>query len=118
MAWKNLKQKSLAEAFIVEHTALQELDDVHELIDWGRIELLLSDIHNKRRGELAWPPLMMFKALLLQAWYTLSDPALEKQMARDLLFRRFAGLDIASSVPDHSSFWRFTPRVGFALARN
>ena len=40
-------------------------------------------------------------------WYRLSDPALEKQLARDLLFRRFVGLDIAESVPDHSSFWRF-----------
>jgi IS5 family transposase len=29
---------------------------------------------------------MMFKALLLQSWYALSDPALEKQLARDLLF--------------------------------
>jgi IS5 family transposase len=38
---------------------------------------------------------------------TLSDPALEKQLARDLLFRRFVALDIAESVPDHSSFWRF-----------
>ena len=49
----------------------------------------------------------MFKALLLQSWYKLSDPALQKQLARDLLFRRFVTLDIAESVPDHSSFWRF-----------
>ena len=49
----------------------------------------------------------MFKALLLQSWYSLSDPALEKQLARDLLFRRFMGLSICESVPDHSSFWRF-----------
>ena len=28
------------------------------------------------------PPLMMFKALL-QSWYKLSDPQLEKQLARD-----------------------------------
>lgn len=32
---------------------------------------------------------------------------MEKQLARDLLFRRFVGLDIAESVPDHSTFWRF-----------
>jgi IS5 family transposase len=37
---------------------------------------------------------MIFKGLLLQSWYGVSDPALEKQLARDLLFRRF-GLDIA-----------------------
>jgi IS5 family transposase len=50
---------------------------------------------------------MMFKALLLQSWYALSDPALEKQLARDLLFRRFIGLSISESVPDHSTLWRF-----------
>lgn len=50
----------------------------------------------------------MFKDLLLQSWYTLSDPALEKQLlARDILFRRFIDLDIAESVPDHSTIWRF-----------
>ncbi|RLA23150.1 MAG: hypothetical protein DRQ61_04560 [Gammaproteobacteria bacterium] len=49
----------------------------------------------------------MFKALLLQSGYKLSDPALEKPLARDLLFRRFTGLDISESVPDHSTFWRF-----------
>jgi len=43
----------------------------------------------------------------LQSWYKLSDPALEKQLARDLFFRRFAGLDISEAVPDHSTFWRF-----------
>ena len=49
----------------------------------------------------------MFKALLLQSWYNLSDPQLEKQLARDSLFRRFAELDLSESVPDHSTFWRF-----------
>lgn len=54
---------------------------------------------------------MMFKALLLQSWYGLSDPQLEKQIARDLLFRRFVDLDISESVPDHSTFWRFRQKL-------
>jgi len=107
MAWKNLTQCSLAEAMLIDHEALKELDSVHELVDWSRLEQQLSGIHSKKRGEKAWPPLMMFKALLLQSWYKLSDPALEKQLARDLLFRRFTGLDISEPVPDHSTFWRF-----------
>jgi len=107
MAWKNLTQRSLADAMLIDHEAIKELDAVHELIDWSRLEQQLSGIHSKKQGEKAWPPLMMFKALLLQSWYKLSDPALEKQLARDLLFRRFTGLDISESVPDHSTFWRF-----------
>ncbi len=50
---------------------------------------------------------MMFKAMLLQSWYSLSDPQLEKQLARDLLFRRFVRLSLADSIPDHSTLWRF-----------
>jgi IS5 family transposase len=36
----------------------------------------------------------MFKILILQAWYALSDEALEKQIARDLMFRRFIDLSL------------------------
>lgn len=111
MAWKNLKQKSLADAAIVDHIALQELDSLKEMIDWLAIEGLLVGIHAKARGEKAWPPLMMFKALLLQSWYGLSDPALDKQLARDLLFRRFIELDLSEAVPDHSTFWRFRQKL-------
>jgi IS5 family transposase len=96
---------------LIDHDALRELDDVHAIINWLPLEQLLSGIHSKSRGEKAWPPIMMFKALLLQSWYRLSDPGLEKQLARDLLFRRFVALDISESVPDHSTFWRFRQKL-------
>ena len=73
------------------------------LIDWSRIEALLADLHANKKGDHAWPPLMMFKAMLLQSWYNLSDPQLEKHLARDLWFRRFVGLSLSDSVPDHST---------------
>ena len=107
MSWKPLQQQSLAHGMLIDHEALHELDDVDALVDWSIIEGLLSHIHSSPNGEKAWPPLMMFKALLLQSWYNLGDPGLEKQLARDLLFRRFVGLDISESVPDHSTIWRF-----------
>lgn len=107
MAWKDLNNTSFAQSMLIEHDAIKELDDVDNLIDWSLIESLLLGIHNKSQGEKAWPPLMMFKSLLLQSWYKLSDPGLEKQLARDLLFRRFVRLDISEPVPDHSTFWRF-----------
>jgi IS5 family transposase len=39
------------------------------------------------RARLAYPPLTMFKIVLLQQWYTLSDPAAE-EAERDTLERR------------------------------
>jgi IS5 family transposase len=107
MSWKNLTQYGLADALLSKHDSLKELDDVHQIIDWAEIEGLLSPLHSSKRGKPAFPPLMMFKVMLLQAWYNLSDPAMEKQLARDLLFRRFVGLNLSESVPDHSTIWRF-----------
>ncbi|MCF6345462.1 MAG: IS5 family transposase [Thiomicrorhabdus sp.] len=107
MAWKNLTQTSLADALIHEHTAITELDELNQFIDWTEFEVMLQNIHNNPAGEKAWPPLMMFKVLILQSWYNLSDPACEKQLARDLLFRRFINLSLSEAVPDHSTIWRF-----------
>jgi hypothetical protein len=78
----NLKQRSLADDLVSEHEALAELDDVNDFMDRQAIEDLLCDIHARRRGNSAWPPLFMFKALLLQSWHNLSDPGLEKQLNR------------------------------------
>lgn len=111
MAWKNLKQRSLADSMIVAHEAIKELDDLNTLINWSRVEIHFAEIHAKPKGEKAWPPLLLFKALLLQSWYKLSDPQLEKQLARDLLFRRFVELDLSESVPDHSTIWRFRQKL-------
>jgi IS5 family transposase len=78
----------LADALASQHKAITALDDVHALIDWEQIEGMLSCIHANKKGEHAWPPLLMFKAMLLQSWYNLSNPKSEEQLARDLLFRR------------------------------
>ena len=94
-----------------EHKALQELDKVDELVNWSRIEKKLGGIYNKKTGCPAYSPLLMFKVLLLQAWYNLSDPGMEKQLARDLLFKRFTGLSLGDSVPDHSTIWRFREQI-------
>jgi len=56
MAWKNLTQRSLADAMLIDHDALKELDAVHELIGWLCLEQQLSGIHAKAQGEKAWPP--------------------------------------------------------------
>ena len=94
MAWEYLKQLRLADSLISEHEALTEIDGINGLMDWEAIEHLLGDIHAKHRGNTAWPPVFMFKALLLQSWYSLSDPKLERLLVRDLLFRRFVGISI------------------------
>lgn len=107
MAWKNLRQQDLSDALISHHEALEELDAVHKIINWSQIEQQLSSLYTSESGAKSYPPLMMFKVMILQAWYGLSDPQMEKQLARDLMFRRFIQLSLSESVPDHSTIWRF-----------
>jgi hypothetical protein len=33
MAWKNLKQRSLADSMMIDHDAIKELDEVNQFID-------------------------------------------------------------------------------------
>jgi transposase, IS5 family len=80
MVWKNLKQRSLGDALLIDHEALQELDGVHGLINWSRLEQLVINIHSSTRGEKAWPPLMILKALLLQSWYKIVLSKQQKPM--------------------------------------
>jgi transposase, IS5 family len=72
MSWKNTQQTSLADALVVEHKSLSELDDVHNIIFWPEIEQTLSSLYSSVWGTPAYPPLMMFKILILQAWYNCS----------------------------------------------
>ncbi len=107
MAWKELRQKDFTDELIVHHEALEELDDVHKIINWSQIEQQLSHLNTSNRGAKSYPPILMFKIMILQAWYGISDPQMEKQLARDLMFRRFIQLSLSEAVPDHSTIWRF-----------
>ncbi len=92
------------------------LERISRLLDWGRIEILLAPLHTGHLGAPPYPSLMMFKALLLQRWYALSDPALEEALKDRLSFRRFVGLALSEAIPDHSSLWRFRQALGPKLS--
>jgi IS5 family transposase len=49
----------------------------------------------------------MFKILLLQAWYDLSDLAMEDALYDRYSFSRFVGISFDDDVPDHTTICRF-----------
>ena len=87
------------------------LSEISAILDWSGFDAHLSGIHSSRRGEAAYPPLLMFKVLLLQRWYDLSDPEMEEALADRLSFRFFAGLSLQDGTPDHSTIWRFREQL-------
>jgi|GEM_PF-2400834 hypothetical protein len=56
------------------------LDELARLIDWSLVERRLVDISSSAKVERAWPPLALFKALLLSVWYDLSDVKLAEAL--------------------------------------
>jgi len=67
MLWNNLSQYGLADALLLKHESLKELDDIHQIIDWPEVEDLLSPLSASKRGKPVFPPLMMCKVMLFQA---------------------------------------------------
>jgi len=58
-------------------------------------------------GIKAYDNVLMFKVLLLQKYYNLSDKAVEEALCVNLLFMRFVGISIEDSVPDDTTICRF-----------
>jgi IS5 family transposase len=108
MARREQGQLGLAEALVRQRPGVNaRLDRIAALVEWERFERLLSAIHSARDGRPAYPPLAMFRALLLQQWYALSDAGLEEALSDRLSFRRFCGFALDEAVPDHTTICRF-----------
>jgi len=78
-----------------------------ELIDWAPVASLLDPLYPASKGEPAWPPLAMFRALLLSVWYDLSDIKLAEALDDRASFRRFCGFSGTEATPERTAFVRF-----------
>jgi transposase, IS5 family len=82
-----------------------------ETIDWEIFRPTIEKARKKARksktGPIGFDPILMFKILILQSLYNLSDEGLEYQILDRYSFSRFLGLHAASKVPDCTTIWRF-----------
>lgn len=106
MALKRTGQLGFADA-VLSGASGGTLDRLAGLVRWYRFEKVLGKLRDGGPGRAAWPPLVLFKALLLGSLYGLSERELEEALADRLSFRRFAGLSYEEGVPDHSVLNRF-----------
>src|ERR671912_2819405 len=83
------------------------LDEIAGLIDWTEIDRHLTSIYASAIGEQGWPPLALFKALLLSVWYDLSDVKLAEALDDRASFRRFCGFAADQPTPERTAFVRF-----------
>lgn len=112
MVHKTSGQIDFADSFVGNNKKLnQRLDRVSQLVDWKPFELKLSQIYSSKVGRPSYPILLLFKCLLLQAWYSLSDYELESALDDRFSFRRFVKLSVSERAPDHSTFSRFRDQL-------
>ena len=94
---------------------LHEMGDplarLDEVIDWTLFEPVLDRIPKVEPkgpgGRPPFPYLIMFKAMVIQNLYQLSDEQLQFQMTDRLSFKRFLGFTHADKSPDEKTFWAF-----------
>ena len=84
-----------------------QLEQLDTVLDWDRLAAVVADLYAAPEGRPSYPPLLLVKVLLLQQWYTASDPEIEAALWDRISFRRFVGLGLQDPVPDHSTISRF-----------
>ena len=98
------------------HAQLSKLGDPLEIltksIPWNsfRPALALARLRADRKsnaGRKPYDDILMFKVLVLQALYNLSDDQTEYQIKDRLSFRRFLNVGMSENVPDAKTIWLF-----------
>jgi IS5 family transposase len=116
MSVKSSGQFSLVEALLPQGFGRNaRLDRLNDLVRWHRFEKLMKGLRDEAGpGRPGYRPLVLFKALLLQALYGLSDVELEDALFDRLSFRKFVGLSLEDEVADSTTLCRFRNRLNRA----
>ena len=91
------------------------LERLNEGIDFEIFRPLLEEkLTKEAKGDGGRPPydyILMFKIMILQRYYNLSDEQVEYQINDRMSFMRFLDLSIADDIPDSRTVWTFRERL-------
>jgi IS5 family transposase len=88
------------------------LSKISDLIDWRPFRQILEEMYDNKSEKGGRPNcdvILMFKILILQQWYGLSDLEVERQIADRISFMAFLGFP--SQFPDSRTIWLFKQRI-------
>ncbi len=97
------------------YTKLSKQGDPLEALDativWSTFRPVLKKLQKRTRksnaGRKPYDVILMFKLLVLQSLYNLSDEQVEFQVRDRLSFMRFLGLSLEDRIPDATTLWLF-----------
>ncbi len=91
------------------------LPRLKELVPWEKFRRDLEVIYDHERksnaGRRPFDVVMMFKILILQSLYNLSDDEMEYQIMDRLSFMRFLDMALDIRVPDAKTIWLFRSKL-------
>ncbi len=86
------------------------LENIDNFINWNPIELLLNKYIKRNKntiGNPAFQNINMFKVLLLQRIYNLSDREIDDAISDRISFRIFIGFSFEYTTPDYTTICKF-----------
>ncbi len=92
------------------------LERINQVIDFEMFrETLESELLNKEKknnaGTKPYDVVLLFKIMILQRYYGLSDKQVEYQILDRLSFKNFLGLSSGDKVPDEKTVWLFREKL-------
>ena len=91
---------------------------LNQMIDWEQFRSLIEQAREKPRkspaGAKGYDSILLFKILILQSLYNLSDEAMEYQILDRYSFSRFLGIRQGAKVPDATTIFRFRDELAKA----
>lgn len=91
------------------------LERINEAIDWNLFVPILNEaMHKEAKGPGGRPPyeyVLMFKILILQEYFGLSDEQMEFQITDRFSFMRFLSFRSCDKVPDQNTIWNFREQL-------
>lgn len=96
------------------------LEKLNSVMDWSVFVPVLEELDKASFGKVKIPSkgsrpgynyLLLFKMLILQQIYGLSDHQVEYQCNDRLSFKRFLGLNLFDVVPDQNTVWNFREKI-------
>jgi IS5 family transposase len=93
------------------------INKIKDLIDWESFRNELEEIlgyvkrEKSKGGRPPFDPVFMFKILILQKYYGLSDDATEEQIEDRASFMGFLDLKVGDHIPDAKTIWEFRQRL-------
>jgi transposase, IS5 family len=115
MRYKAYGQRTVFDQMFEDKVVIKKtsiLEEIKSYIDFEIFRKSLEMTFEKNNyGPSRYDVVLMFKILIIQQWYELSDPEVEEQISDRISFRKFLGLSLIDKIPDETTICLFRNHI-------